>query len=81
MSFGKSGTREMSELERIKRHVDGHGVGCVIVKDHVVISIAWASMALDGHERRMETTKRATTLLEACEILGCRCDLNVEQTH
>lgn len=64
----------MTELEEIKRHVDGHGVGCVVVKDHVAISIAWASKALDGRERRMETTRRAASLSEACQIVGCHCN-------
>lgn len=64
----------MNELERIKNHVDSHGVGCVVVKDHVVIAIEWTSRTLDGTERRMETAQRAATLHEACDILGCHCD-------
>jgi len=64
---------KMTELERIKSHVDAHGVGCAVVKDHVAISIAWMSKMIDGRERRMETTLRATSLGEACAILGCPC--------
>jgi hypothetical protein len=56
----------MTELERIKRHVDEHGFGCVVFDDHVAIAIAWRSEGVDGRERRMETTCRA-----ACAILGC----------
>ena len=63
----------MSELERIKKHIDGHGVGCVVFKDHVAISVAWKSEGVDGAVRRMETTRRAASLKEACSIVGCRC--------
>lgn len=63
----------MTELERIKSHIDAHGVGCVVVKDHVAISIVWMSKMIDGRERRMETTHRAASLDEACAILGCPC--------
>ena len=63
----------MKNLERIKQHVDAHGVGCVVVKDHVAISIAWRSESVNGEERRMETTRRASSLKEACSIVGCRC--------
>jgi|GEM_PF-2787110 len=62
----------MSELEKIKQHMDRYGVGCVIVKDHVAISIAWRSSRIDGGERRMETTCRASSMSEACSIVGCR---------
>ncbi|MEM8771853.1 MAG: hypothetical protein AAGD92_09425 [Pseudomonadota bacterium] len=64
----------MNTLERIKQHVDRHGVGCVVVKDHVAISIAWTSETIDGRKRRMETTCRAASFSEACSILGCQCD-------
>lgn len=63
----------MNELRKIKQHVDGHGVGCVVFKDHVAISITWRSRGVDGEERRMETTCRASSLSEACSIVGCRC--------
>ena len=63
----------MTDLERIKQHMDAHGVGCVVVEDHVAISIAWASKGVDGKERRMETTCRASSLSEACSIVGCHC--------
>lgn len=61
----------MTELERIKRHVDGFGVGCAVVRDHVAIAISWKSQGVDGRERRMETTCRAASFREACDILGC----------
>lgn len=63
----------MTDLERIKEHLDGHGVGCAVFRDHVAISIAWRSEGIDGLERRMETTKRASSLTEACAIVGCHC--------
>ena len=63
----------MTDLERIKQHMDAHGVGCVVVKDHVAISIAWRSNTVDGEERRMETTRRASSMREACSIVGCHC--------
>lgn len=63
----------MTNLEEIKQHVDAHGVGCALFKDHVAISIAWRSETVDGAVRRMETTRRASSLNEACSILGCTC--------
>ncbi len=62
----------MKDLEKIKRYMDAHGVGCVVVKDHVAISIAWRSQGINGEERRMETTSRASSMSEACSIVGCR---------
>ena len=53
--------------------MDAHGVGCAVVKDHVAISITWRSKGVDGKERRMETTRRASSMSEACSIVGCRC--------
>lgn len=64
----------MTELDRIKHHVDQHGFGCAVVKDHVAIAIAWCSKSVDGVERQMETTQRACSLSEACSIMGCSCD-------
>lgn len=64
---------EMNDLKKIKQHMDSHGVGCVVVKDHVAISITWRTNGVDGEERRMETTCRASSLSEACSIVGCHC--------
>lgn len=65
---------EMNDLKKIKQHMDSHGVGCVVVKDHVAISITWRSEGVDGKVRRMETTRRASSFSEACSIVGCHCD-------
>ncbi len=62
----------MNELKKIKQHMDSYGVGCAVVRDHVAISIAWRSKGVDGEERRMETTRRASSMSEACSIVGCR---------
>lgn len=64
---------EMKSLEYIKQHVDGHGVGCVMMRDHVAISLAWTRATFDGKERRMETIYRARSFEEACAALGCDC--------
>ena len=53
--------------------MDAYGVGCAVVKDHVAISIAWRSERIDGKELCMETTRRASSMREACSIVGCRC--------
>ena len=63
----------MSELFRIKDHVDAHGVGCAVVKDHVAISVLWKTKTLSGEEQRLETTRRVTSFKEACCAIGCRC--------
>ena len=63
----------MSELFRIKRHVDGHGIGCAIRGDHVAIGLLWTSRALDGRLRHIETTARVRTIDEAIAAVGCGC--------
>ncbi len=64
----------MEQLEMIKRHVDDHGVGCVVMSDHVAITTVWVSRAVDGEERHKEIIRRVTSLHEACGVLGCHCD-------
>jgi hypothetical protein len=63
----------MENLSLIKSHVDRHGIGCVIVDDHVAISIMWKSQTLSGEERFLETTERARSFEEACGVIGCGC--------
>lgn len=65
----------MSTLAEIKRHVDSHGVGCVIVNDHVAISVLWRSKNFGGEERIRETTERVRSFEESCGVLGCACRL------
>ncbi len=63
----------MTDLETIKNHVDAHGFGSVIVGDHVAIGVVWTTRTLDGRERRREIIERATSLEEACGVMGCGC--------
>ncbi len=63
----------MDALERIKRHVDEMGVGCVVVGDHVAIYQARITRAADGALQRSETVQRVRTMQEACGVLGCDC--------
>ena len=66
----------MTDLTDIKRHVDGHGLGSVIVDDHVAIGVVWTTKTLSGEERKREIIERAHSLDEACRIIGCRCGRN-----
>lgn len=63
----------MQNLSLIKSHVDQHGIGCVVVNDHVAISVMWKSFTLSGEERFRETTERARSFEESCSVIGCRC--------
>ncbi|HNR75940.1 MAG TPA: hypothetical protein PKM48_02345 [Parvularculaceae bacterium] len=63
----------MNSLKEIKRHVDGHGFGSVIVEDHVVIDVVWTRKTLNDGERKREMTERVYSLEEACAVIGCRC--------
>ncbi len=63
----------MRELEAIKHHVDGHGLGCAIVEDHVAIGVVWTTRTIGGEERRRELIERARSFEEAVSIIGCCC--------
>ena len=63
----------MNPLFQIKSHVDAHGVGCVIVNDHVAIGVLWKTQTLGGEVRFLETTERVRSLDEACGVIGCDC--------
>lgn len=63
----------MPDLQDIKRHVDGHGLGSVVVGDHVAIGVVWTTKTLAGEERKREIIERAHSLDEACRIIGCAC--------
>ncbi|MEE2690949.1 MAG: hypothetical protein VX640_05330 [Pseudomonadota bacterium] len=63
----------MDPLLRIKSHVDAHGVGCVIVNDHVAIGVLWKSRTIGGEERLLERIERVRSLDEACCVIGCDC--------
>ncbi len=63
----------MDALERIKRHVDERGVGCVVMVDHVAIYQTRITRDADGALQRSETVRRVRTMQEACSVLGCDC--------
>jgi len=64
----------MDDLHLIKRHVDKHGFGSVIVGDHVAIDVVWTMKTLDGRERKREIIERAYSMEDAVSIIGCRCE-------
>lgn len=57
-------------LQFIKSHVDYHGIGCAIIKDHVVIALA--DNVAEG-DRDCAKIKRVKSFDEACQVIGCRC--------
>ena len=63
----------MDNLQDIKRHVDGHGLGSAIVGDHVAIGVVWTTKTLAGEIRKRESIERAHSLDEARRIIGCAC--------
>ncbi len=63
----------MELLERIKRHVDEMGVGCVVVGDHVAIYQTRITRRADGALQHSETVQRVRSMQEACSVLGCDC--------
>lgn len=67
----------MNELQEIKRHVDGHGLGCAIVGDHVAIDVVWTSKTIGGEIRRREMTERVHSFEEACGVIGCGCGAGI----
>jgi hypothetical protein len=64
---------EMEVLERIKRHFDEMGVGCVVMSDHVAIYQTRITRGADGALQRSEVVQRIRTMQEACGVLGCDC--------
>lgn len=64
----------MTDLQDIKRHVDGHGFGSVVVDDHVAIGVVWTTRTLAGEERKREIIERVHSFEEARGVIGCRCE-------
>lgn len=56
----------------IKSHLDSHGLGCVIVDDHVAVGVC-EKCGEDG--RVIEGIKRVKSFDESRRIIGCRCGL------
>ncbi len=63
----------MDQLMEIKRHIDGHGLGCAVIGDHVAIGVVWTSKTIAGEERRRETIERVQSFEAACGVIGCQC--------
>ncbi|WDI30187.1 hypothetical protein PUV54_09465 [Hyphococcus flavus] len=60
-------------LLSIKNHIDSHGLGCVIMDDHVAVGVC-EQCGEDG--RIKEGIRRVRTFDEARLIIGCRCGLS-----
>ncbi len=58
-------------LLNIKTHIDSHGFGCVVMKDHVAVGVC-AKCGEDG--RVMEGVKRVRSYDESRQVFGCRCE-------
>ncbi|WP_428410258.1 hypothetical protein [Hyphococcus sp.] len=64
-------SRGLSNLLMIKSHLDSHGIGCAVMKDHIAIGAM-----RDDHSPGCPCEKitRVTSFREACGAIGCGCD-------
>ncbi|MAW81878.1 MAG: hypothetical protein CMI63_16710 [Parvularcula sp.] len=64
-------SRNSSNLLMIKSHLDRHGVGCAVMKDHIAIGAMRDDLSPGGP---CEKIMRVRSLGEACGAIGCGCE-------
>ena len=63
--------RDLSNLLMIKSHLDAHGVGCAIIKDHIAIGLMRDKVRPGAP---CEKIMRVKSFGEACGAIGCGCE-------